>query len=150
MADIHLNISLTNSEKTALDKVLTSKINLEGTLRDNSNVINPSIEIQGNVTSIAGRNYFEIPEFGRSYFITDVVSTGYGTCIIQGHVDVLATYKTAIRANIAVIGRSETRYNLFIDDGLFKTDSKTIIQTKKFTGGGHFTTTPGIALVVVG
>lgn len=151
MADnVHLNIYKTLSEKTALDKVLTDMIDLTGTFRAPCDVLNPVIEIQGNATSIAARNYFEIPEFGRKYFITEITSSGYGLVTIRGHVDVLATYKNAIRDNIAVIARQQNKYNLFMDDGLFKVDARTIIQTKKFTGGGHFTEEPGIALVVVG
>jgi hypothetical protein len=151
MADnVHLNIYLTKSEATALDKTLEEKIELTGTLRDASNVLNPSIEIQASATTIANRNYFEIPEFGRKYFITEITSTGYGRVIISGHVDVLSTYKNDIRKLKAVIARQENRYNLYIDDNLFKVDSRTIIQTKDFSGGGTFASNPGICLVLVG
>lgn len=148
--EVSLNIYLTKSERTALDKVLEDAIELTGTLRDPSNVINPSIEIQANVSSVAARNYFEIPAFGRKYFITEITSTGYGRCIINGHVDVLSTYKEDIRKLYAVIARQENKYNLYLDDNLFKIDSRTIIQTKEFKDGGYFTKTPGIALVVSG
>ena len=151
MADnVHLNIYLTKSERTALTKTLEEKIELTGTLRDASNVLNPSIEIQASATTIANRNYFEIPEFGRKYFITEITSTGYGRVIVSGHVDVLSTYANDIKKLNAVIARQENRYNLYIDDNLFKIDSRTIIQTKEFTGGGTFAANPGICLVLVG
>lgn len=148
--EVALNIYKTESESTALDKVLEDAIELTGTLRADCNVLNPSIEIQANVASIAARNYFYIPDFGRYYFITEITSTGYGRCIISGHVDVLSTYKDQIRALDGLIARQENRYNLYLDDSLFKIDSRTIIQTKEFTNGGYFTRTPGIALVVSG
>lgn len=151
MADnVHLNIYLTKSERTALTKTLEEKIELTGTLRDASNVLNPSIEIQASATTIANRNYFEIPEFGRKYFITEITSTGYGRVIVSGHVDVLSTYANDIKKLNAVIARQENRYNLYIDDNLFKIDSRTIIQTKDFSGGGTFAANPGICLVLVG
>ena len=151
MADnVHLNIFLTKSERTALTKTLEEKIELTGTLRDASNVLNPSIEIQASTTTIANRNYFEIPEFGRKYFITEITSTGYGRVIVSGHVDVLSTYANDIKKLSAVIARQENRYNLYIDDNLFKIDSRTIIQTKEFKGGGTFAANPGICLVLVG
>lgn len=151
MADnVHLNIYLTKSERTALTKTLEEKIELTGTLRDASNVLNPSIEIQASAATLAARNYFEIPEFGRKYFITEITSTGYGRVIVSGHVDVLSTYANDIKKLNAVIARQENRYNLYIDDNLFKIDSRTIIQTKDFSGGGTFAANPGICLVLVG
>lgn len=151
MADnVHLNIYLTKSERTALTKTLEEKIELTGTLRDASNVLNPSIEIQASATTIANRNYFEIPEFGRKYFITEITSKGYGMVIVSGHVDVLSTYANDIKKLNAVIARQENRYNLYIDDNLFKIDSRTIIQTKDFSGEGTFAANPGICLVLVG
>lgn len=145
-----VELGKTKSEKTALDKTVTYDKTFNGTLLNDTNIINPSIRLKVAAEDIALYNYMKITNFSRLYFITDVVALTDKTCVVTGHVDVLATYKTSIRLNKAVIGRSESRYNLFIDDGLFKVDAKTIIQTKKFTGGGKFQTTPGIALVTVG
>lgn len=145
-----VELGKTKSEKTALDKTVTYDKTFNGTLLNDTNIINPSIRLKVAAEDIALYNYMKITNFSRLYFITDVYALTDKTCIVTGHVDVLATYKTSIRLNKAVIGRSESRYNLFIDDGLFKVDAKTIIQTKKFTGGGKFQTTPGIALVTVG
>ena len=145
-----VTLGKTSSEKTALDKVITNTTSYSGTLLNNTNVINPSIVLKVGADDIATYNYMEIAAFNRKYFITEIMALTETTCLVSGHVDVLSTYKVEIRANEGIIGRSETRYNLFIDDGLFKVDSKTIIQTKKFTGGGKFQTTPGIALVTVG
>lgn len=145
-----VELGKTKSEKTALDKTVTFDKTFNGTLLNDTNIINPSIRLKVAAEDIALYNYMKITNFSRLYFITDVYALTDKTCIVTGHVDVLATYKTSIRLNEAVIGRSESSYNLYIDDGLFKVDSKTIIQTKKFTGGGKFQTTPGIALVTVG
>lgn len=141
----------TKSEKIALDKVMESgNKSYSGTLINNSNVINPSILLAVGADTIARFNYMEISDFGRKYFITEITALTADTCMVSGHVDVLSTYKDGIRSNTALIGRSETKYNLYIDDNMYKVDSRTIIQCKEFTGGGAFQTTPGIALVLVG
>lgn len=145
-----VELGKTRSEKTALDKTVTYDKTFNGTLLNDTNIINPSIRLKVAAEDIANYNYMRITNFSRLYFITDIYALTDKTCVVTGHVDVLSTYATSIRLNEAVIGRSESRYNLFIDDGLFKVDAKTIIQTKKFTGGGKFQTTPGIALVTVG
>lgn len=149
---VHLNIYLTKSERTALDKVMVtgSKVELTGTLRSASTILNPSIEVEGNLTTLSGKNYFEITEFGRKYFITEITSTGYNRCIIQGHVDVLTTYKEYIRQNSGIVGRAENKWHMYMNDNMIKVDSRPKIVTQTFKNGGYFLDEPSIALVVVG
>ena len=92
----------------------------------------------------------EISTFGRKYFITDITALNEKTCVVSGHVDVLSTYASDIRKLEAVIARQENKWNLYLDDNLFKVDSRTIIQTLDFNKGGHFSKTPSIVLVVTG
>lgn len=145
------NLYQTKSEKSALDKVMElGGISLSGTLINNSNVINPSILCQVSAASVSEYNYMELPSFNRKYFITEITALTADTCMVSGHVDVLSTYKDGIRAQTALIARQENKYNLYLDDSLFKVDSRTIIQTLIFEKGGYFTSSPGIALVVSG
>lgn len=153
MADnVHINLYLTKSERTSLTKTMEtgSKIELTGTIRDASDVLNPVIEIAGSASSIAARNYFDIPEFGRKYFLTEITSTGYGRVVIHGHVDVLSTYANEIRNNSGIIGRAENKWKMYLDDNMIKVDSRPIITTQFFKDGGYFLDEPSIALVVVG
>lgn len=152
MTNIALNIWLTKSEKTALTKTMVtgSKVELTGTLRDASDVLNPVIEIEADASTIAGKNYFEIPAFGRKYFLTEITATGYGRTAIHGHVDVLSTYDSQIRGNSGILGRSENKWNMYMDDNMIKVDSRPQIVTQSFKNGGYFLDTPSIALVVVG
>lgn len=145
------NLYQTKSEKNALDKVMElGGISLSGTLINNSNVINPSILCQVSAASVSEYNYMELPSFNRKYFITEITALTADTCMVSGHVDVLSTYKDGIKAQTALIARQENKYNLYLDDSLFKVDSRTIIQTLIFEKGGYFTSSPGIALVVSG
>lgn len=146
----NVSIGYTTSDKNALDKNYTELVSLSGTLINDTNVVNPSILLKCSAEDIAKANYMKVDNFGRDYFINDIMALTEGTCVVTAHVDVLSTYKNQIRANTGVIARQENKWNLYIDDDLFKVDSRTIIQTKQFSGGGSFTVHPHIALVLVG
>lgn len=150
MSAFEVKIGITKSEKTALDKTVTSETTYSGTLINNSNVINPSILIRESADNIATKNYMTISKFGRKYFITEITALTADTCMVSGHVDVLSTYKSDIRKNNAIVGRSETNYNMYIDDDTIKTDARTVIKTLNRFNGGYFTAAGSIALVVVG
>ena len=142
----------TKSEKTALDKdmVTGSKLELSGVFRNQSDVINPAIIIEGNISTLSGKNYFEISAFGRKYFITEMTTIRNGLCMVRGHVDVLSTYASEIRDNSGVVGRSENKWNMYLDDNMIKVSSIPKILTKTGFNGGSFSANPSIVMVVVG
>lgn len=127
-----------NSEKNALTKSLTQIVRLDGTLKDGTSIIDPSILCYNIDRFIADINYFYIDETGRYYFLNGVEVVRTGLWQISGHVDVLSTYKAAILQNRAIIQRSESNYNLKLNDGLFKTQQNPRITTIPF--GTGFTT----------
>lgn len=127
-----------NSEKNALTKNLTQIVRLDGTLKDGTSIIDPSILCYNIDRFIPDINYFYIDETGRYYFLNGVEVVRNGLWQISGHVDVLSTYKTAILQNRAIIQRSESNYNLKLNDGLFKTQQNPRITTIPF--GTGFTT----------
>ena len=51
------------------------------------------------------------------------------------HVDVLKTYASGIRSNTAVISRQENQYNLYLQDGVFKTYANPHYEIRKFPSG---------------
>ena len=128
-----MNISFgsTTSEKRQLDKDVSYVLSLSGTLRNETNVVNPTILVEANVSTLAGCNYMSIPAFHRQYFITDIRSISDGLCEVSGHCDVLSTYKSGIRSNTAVIGRTATsgNWNLFLNDPMTKVTNKSKVQT---------------------
>ena len=131
-----VSIGTCSSEKRALDKSFSAVTTATGTLRNESNVVNPSILIEVGVGTIATCNYMEIPTFGRKYYITDMTSMGDNLTLVSGHCDVLATYAEEIRSNTAVISRSATEgnWNLFLNDNMTKINNrKKIIVRKGFT-----------------
>lgn len=136
-----MNISFgsTTSEKRQLDKDVSYSVSLSGTLRNETNVVNPTILVQANVSTLAGCNYMSIPAFNRVYFITDIRSISDDLCEVSGHCDVLSSFKTGIRSNTAVVARSAQsgNWNLFLNDPMTKVTNKSNIITLK-GGFGSF------------
>lgn len=129
---MNISFGVTTSEKRQLDKTVSYSVSLSGTLRNETNVVNPTIVIEANVSTLAACNYMSIPAFGRFYFITDIRSISNELCEVSGHCDVLSTYKAGIRANSAIVGRSATKgnWNLFLNDPMLKVTNKSTIITK--------------------
>ena len=131
-----IHIQQTTSEKTRIGKSISTLYTAHGALRDGTSIINPVIKISGaNVPTLRNANYMYIPDFNRYYFITDIKSVRNGLIEISGHVDVLQTYASQIRNNMAIVKRNANSWNLYIEDGLFKTYANPHIFTKEFPSG---------------
>lgn len=100
-----------SSEKNKLDKSLTIKLTLDGTLKDRTSIIDPVITVE--LTSFPSNiNYMYIPNFSnRYYFINEIISVGNNLWEIHAHVDVLYTYRSRIRGLDAFIDRYEWGHN---------------------------------------
>lgn len=108
-----------HSAKNRIGKDINTIRTITGTLRDSSSIINPKILIRlDDVGDLKNCNYMEIPEFGRKYFVTDIVSVTHNMIEVSGHVDVLETYKDEIDKNTAIIARSSQGkfYNTYLQD----------------------------------
>ena len=131
-----IQIQQTTSEKNKIGKSISTLYTASGALREGTSIINPVIKISGaNVPTLRNANYMYIPDFNRYYFITDIKSVRNGLIEISGHVDVLQTYAGQIRNNTAIIKRNANSWNLYIEDGLFKTYANPHIFTKEFPSG---------------
>lgn len=124
------------SDKIVVDKNITQiGSDLNGTLRENCSVIDPVIKVEGIVGSnLPIYNYAYIEEFARYYYITNIVCVG-NLFELHMHVDVLMSYRGDIRTNNAVISRQEKNYNLYLQDGVFKTYSQPHYEIKQFGNG---------------
>lgn len=125
-----------NSPANYVTKQLTLYYSMEGTLRKPTSLTDPVVTLL--LQNPVGFNYVRIPEFNRYYFVKGI-STEYGGLVaVSMHVDVLMSYSDAIRNADAVVKRNENRWNLYLDDGIFKsyqnTKHKTIPFPVGFTG----------------
>lgn len=134
-----IDIKYSQSEPNRLSKQVKHVARLEGTLKENSTIINPSILVEGNLTDVSNANYLTIYEFRRDYFITDMESVRNGLYIIHAHVDVLSTFASDIKGNTAIVQRQANDFNLYLDDGAFKIYQNPIVETFTFPQGfaGH-------------
>lgn len=125
---------------------------LVGTLREGSSLIDPTILIEANAPGFHANkvNYFYIPEFGRYYFITNIISTNHTLWEIHCHVDVLMSYADEIKQQTAIVARQESQYNLMLDDGFFMAYQNPRIQTKRFSNPTPFETQEFVLVVAGG
>ena len=120
-------------DKNVMDKNISQVgSDITGTLREDCSVIDPVIAIEG-LTDLSV-NYAYIPEFGRYYYINNIVCKGK-LYELQMHVDVLMSFKDGIRSNNAVIARQQNEYNLYLQDGVFKTEAYPHYEIRKFPSG---------------
>ena len=73
-----------------------------------------------------------IPEFGRYYYITNIVSVRTGLWAISGHVDVLYTYRNEIRSCGGIIYHRQNLYNLYLDDDKFLVNAQRMFTAHTF------------------
>lgn len=128
-------IQINKSENNKIDKDLDVIASLSGTLKDSTSIINPTIVIQGNLLDYIQANYMTIPSFGRSYFISNLVSVRNNLIEITSRCDVLSSFKDSIRANKAIIRRQENLWNLYLNDGTFRIYQNPKLATIPFPNG---------------
>lgn len=122
-----------SSPVNAMDKSLSSIATLTGNLREESELINPTILVERS--SMSGVNYAQIPEFDRYYFVERIESVRTNLWRLTLHVDVLYTYRAAIRRNRALIYRQQNRFDLMLDDGIFRCKQNPRIYRYEFPNG---------------
>ena len=122
------------SEKNHLDKDITQVgSDVSGTLRADCSIIRPVIQVERSI-DLTKVNYAYITEFGRYYFIDNIILKGK-TYELHMHVDVLSTYKDSIRSNTAIVSRQQYKYNIYLQDGQFKTEAFPHYQIVQFPAG---------------
>lgn len=136
-----IHFTQTSSAVNVVDKEFSlGGVDVTGTLRTGSSLIDPVLIVEANAPGFHanGYNYCYVEEFGRYYFITDIVSVNYSLWEIHCHVDVLMSYKDQIKEQTAIVARQEVKYNLMLDDGIFMAYQNPKIQTKYFSVEGPF------------
>lgn len=126
-----IDLYLNNSENNSFDKKLTMVRNMNGNLRQETSIINPVIIFE-YASTLPVFNYVYIPDFKRYYFVKNVVSVRTNLWEMSLHVDVLSSFKNEILENTGTIARQENQWNMYLDDGTFRSYSNPLIQFKKF------------------
>ena len=137
------------SEKEKIGKTLKNKMSLTGFLKQATSAINPVITIE--IENPTKYNYCHIPQFHRYYFINDMINIRNNIWEIHMHVDVLESFKTQIKANKAIVEKSEqtASSNEYFNDGsTFYHDSREYNEIAMFQRG--FDTAPSYILITAG
>lgn len=125
-------VLMNNTEElNKITKNPTTVRTLSGTLRDETDIVDPEIliEFDGVLTDC---NYMYIEALSRYYFITKIESVRTKLWRITAHCDVLKTYSQGILNTKAIVARSQNRYNLYLNDSMFKVYSNPRLQIAKF------------------
>lgn len=114
-----MNIKLysNSSDINRVDKTsfIVLKKSLEGTLKEETSIINPSIVVNSD-NSILETNYAYIESFKRYYFITNITSIRNTLWRIDLKSDVLMSFKDDIKNITCLVARNENKYNPLLSD----------------------------------
>lgn len=144
----NIKLQRNDSEKNRVTKSITDIVTLSGSLREATSIIDPVIKVSANLADIADCNYLTIDAFNRSYFVTNMRTVVSGIIEISCHVDVLSSFADEIKDCTAILRRSESVWNLYLNDGSFRVYQNPTIVTVPFPTG--FTTQQYILAVAGG
>ena len=113
--------------KTINENTLTGTYS--GQLVEGTSLVDPNILIESE--TVPAGNYAYISAFGRYYYITDIVSEKTNLWRLTMHSDPLKSFASQICANTAVIARSSSDWNLYLEDTQYKAyaNPKKIVKT---------------------
>lgn len=130
-----ISLFKTSSENNRVVKTLTDEKQLSGELRNQTSVLNPSIRIE-SADNISTYNYAYISEFGRYYYITDIVSVRTNCWIVSLRCDVLMSYKDEIQElNVILDNTQETGLSNYLASPNWVNLVKTKTDIKVFPSG---------------
>ena len=132
---MEIKLYKTSSPRKKLVKDLTDGITLTGTLRGQSSIMSPSLQIQD--IAVIGYNYCYIPDFGRWYYINGIDALRSNLYELSLGIDVLMTYAAEIRKNYAIVDKVESfgaAYN-YINDGSWVNTNRMTQEVVNFSGG---------------
>lgn len=125
-----------NSEPERFTKSLSGSLTLSGTLRGETNIINPEILIEGSPDDFpSDYNYAYIPEFERYYYINEVTAYRTNVTLLFIHVDVLMSFKDDILSNSAMVDKQALAGNMYLNDGSWMHESREFYTIKSFQNG---------------
>ena len=123
-----------SSEKNKIGKTLTGANTLTGTLRESTNIIEPSIMVEGE--DLTGYNYAYIADFGRYYFVESIDIVREDLWRLTLKVDVLESFQTAIKEQHVIIADSEENgASDYLDGDQWRSKVKCLTDIINFSSG---------------
>lgn len=125
-----IDVYKNSSPNNYVNKSIALVDNLNCFIKEDCDIVNPTIEVYG--TNALNANYMWIPLFSRYYYITKVTTQNIDTLLIQGHVDVLMSFQSALLGATGIVARNENIWNGYLNDKYMRQIAYPRIQTKKF------------------
>lgn len=151
--DIKLYVNI--SEPIKINKTITGITTLNGRLRNDTSITNPTILVENHsfIASGAARaNYAYIPEFARYYYIVDATTIQSNLWMLSLKCDVLMSFKTGILSSIAIIEQTSElgveRVNNYVANDVYNRIVKDKTDIIQFESG--FSDTPYYILITAG
>lgn len=144
---VNVTLYTNSSDKRAVQKTLVSYGSYSCLILNDCTVESPEIILNYN-SNIFNVNYAYIQYFNRYYYIENITILNGNRVKISLKVDVLMSFKLQILAQTAVIKRQQNKYNLYLDDSMFKSYNYVRVVTKAFPNG--FLENPTFILSVAG
>lgn len=136
---MQINLFTCNAERNKINKSnnINNRFVLDGAFRKSTSALNIEVDVEKTNPLIYKYNYMYIEEFGRYYFIDEIVSIRNGLWTIMATVDVLMSFKKDILESNVIIDKAEDEdiSNLYLDDGSFVMDSRKYNEVKEFPSG---------------
>lgn len=133
----------TTSDTNTLEKTLTNEKIINGDMASDFDVLEPDINI-ASYESIY--NYCFIPKFNRYYYIEQVSVIRRNMYKLSLRVDVLMTYKDAIKEVTATVETCEN-YNHYDTGNNYNVEARETVTTKEFQG--KFNETGSLILITM-
>lgn len=137
-----------NSDRRCINKVLTDAKTISGNVKTQYTSSGISIDIDISVAGIAPFQFNYMKLDNKYYFIDSVDFLSQNIIRVNCSVDLLETYKSQILNQIAVLNRSETSYNRYLNDDNLHINAYKRVQTKSFSNSFSAVSTP--ILIVTG
>ena len=123
-----------SSEPNKISKHLTPiNIALSGSLRNESEIVNPIVLVEGDISALQNANYARIEAFGRYYYITEMKSIRSNIVELHLHTDVLMSFD--ISAVSGVVIEAENIGSDYLQGRQFVRLVKTKTDILNFSGG---------------
>lgn len=122
---MEIKLYISSDETNKINKTLTNEIVLNGTIKDETSVINPIILIESD--NLTQYNYCYIPLFKRYYFIKDITVVRNNLFRLFLDIDVLMSYKDDILNLDCVVNKQENNSTPYIND------NSRIYENRNFT-----------------
>lgn len=142
--NVECNLYINSSENNALDKNLSAVVSDTLVFKEDVDLMNPRIIFQTS-SDLTGVNYMQLND---KYYFVHIECIQGGRYNIYGHVDVLTTYKDAIRSQIGIIRRNANNYNRYLQDDKIKMNAYEQVKTLQFPSG--FSKTMQYYLITIG